>query len=292
VEWHWVIFFIGLSEELSEPHLELIPSFFMGRTKEEVTSHPIWKERREALGKDLPNLPFRLNYHEDANGKYVIIIKSQGDRIYQSLISLLALHEWEVNLFAKPTVKMWLKMRASHELDRSDIDEALMNRMEWQVGRWPDLLVKDPKLQTTALTSIAIGNWSRPEYRSYVENTKKAIEKLYKKCSGYGPGNIRRVEKAIDQDTKSIILSLVPDLVKILRVAWPIKEIVEQKAKAKNLNLSLIKPKHLDFTWGKVKPNDRLDFCSKIVRKYLRDETDIKYALKIIYRTLSGKIPK
>jgi hypothetical protein len=290
IEWHWVIFFLGLSEALDESNLDQIPSIIIGKNKNEVKKHPLWKETHKHFCQISDKLPFRLKYTWVDGNSHIINVKSQGDKLYQRLIGLLAVYEWEINLFMKKISEIWLKMRSTEKLEGTDIDEPFRTSIKWQPARWPKEFIEDKKLHTTAMKAVKIGDWKDPEFREFAKVTEKNIEKLFKRAAGYGPGNIGRVENITPEDIKHEIKLLRPDFLRILEVAWPINDIRKQKDSIKNLALDKITPKHINFNWKKVKQNDRLDFLSKICAEYLLDKTGQSYNLKSLRNVIKGTI--
>jgi hypothetical protein len=231
-----------------------------------------------------------LKYTWVDGNSHIIKVKSQGDKLYQRLIGLLAVYEWEINLFMKKISEIWLKMRSTEKLEGTDIDEPFRTSIKWQPARWPKEFIEDKKLHTTAMKAVKIGDWKDPEFREFAKVTEKNIEKLFKRAAGYGPGNIGRVENITPEDIKHEIKLLRPDFLRILEVAWPINDIRKQKDSIKNLALDKITPKHINFNWKKVKQNDRLDFLSKICAEYLLDKTGQSYNLKSLRNVIKGTI--
>jgi len=292
VEFHWIMYFLGLSHFLSEPDLDVIPGFFTNGTKDEIKSHAVWKKLHEALVKDSSMLPFRLKYCQETQDNYVVTVKSQGDHLYSRLIPLLALQEWKIRWFVEQTSEMWMRMRSSQGLAPEETDQSLMHRLLWQVGRWPTQLMSDPQLSTTAMRATIAGPWPDSEHREDVGKLHKRLVKIHKKASGYGPGNIGRTINDLDSHAEEEITKLAPDLARIRMEVWPLVrvgrsyDLEKAKEKAKSLNLEHVKPNHMNLIWREVKDNEPLDLCVKMAAEYLEDKTGRRYNLKAIKHLL------
>jgi hypothetical protein len=281
-----------LSETLCEPDLNLIPAFWKG-TKKSTIDHPIWREKRLASLKDRSFLPYLLSHEETDDKIMAILSTAQGTDLY--LNSIFHMAEFEkgirrvIEMMILPT---WEKMRSQGDLNQDQIDKELQARMNWQIHQWSDAFAEDRRLSATAGYMTFIGDWKDVDQRRWMEKTGKTIEKMFKRRAGYGPGNINRAKMELDSTTIDLIEELIPDLIAILRVAWPIKDIQKQKKQVKNLPLDKISGKHLNFRWLEVKPNDRLDFLAKIVAEYLLDVTGYPYAIKVLRNPIKKNLPQ
>lgn len=290
-EWFWVSEFLLLSAILCEPNLDLIPAFWSGGTRDDVVGHPEWHNRRSFLLQALPTLPYILKQQPITEQGFAVIAEAQGTDLYTKLTIVMAALELQILRTLDLIRSLWLKMRSQGTLESPQVDEVLTTRINWQMGQWPDAFIKDHDLNTTAMRLTFIRDWCDSRQRAAMQHLSKGITSIFKTASGYGRGRPPLLQH-IDESATNILTALIPDLIKVLEIVWPFKEITQHKKDVKALSLSLLQPTHFNFPWEQVKQNDRLDFCAKIVHEYLLDITGRDYKLKAIYQALSGKLPK
>ena len=299
LEWSWLLRFLNLACVIGENDLSLIPPYWPNvapyrddspLSVKDASRDPVWVDMRKDAMSRSTIYPYRFRFLQDDGLLVVAEAQHQKDLYPNLMISMSGLEQLLLKVI-EDISSDWRKVRASDSLQSSDIDEALCNKMRWIINEWPDPFRADSKLSTTGMRMSYIQPWKEATAKKSMEALKKDIDKVFKRASGFGPG-IKYVEKQLDQETEKMIRASIPDLMKILKVAWPLKDIRKQKDEAKRLRLSTLEAKHLDFAWSKAKANDRLDFCTRIVREYLKDETGTQYELKAVYQFLRGKLPR
>jgi hypothetical protein len=300
LEWRWLLSFLNLAIELNEPELITIPSYFgtVGKFPEiqKLKKDEVWIEKRQEAIRGLARLPysFRLEYERNKKGEveeYRVFAKARPcENPEAALMATLCTYEHLILTRLQDLRMTWMKLRSSHNLKVADINQDLLNGIDWQRGMWPMPFQNDNRLNTTAMRATFIQPKTVQEKR--VDPLRRDLDTMFNKNSGIKKG-ISHALKVVEADDEALILKLIPDLEKILRVARPpFWEVGAQKGKVKKLKLTYIQPKHLNFNWDQVKGNDRLDFCSKIVCEYIKKVTQKRYTISAIYRFLSGKLPK
>jgi hypothetical protein len=307
LEWSWLLRFISLAGVYEEVNLNLIPYYWPGTVApyqggvplpvEIAKQDPVWAKRRAELEQSLTSFPYSLRAAGNEDGDLSIIAKAQHkpqDLISRTMYSMGML-ETILRQSMDNISHDWEKLRASHELQREDIDDDLHNTMRWVVNEWQDFFLRDSMLSTTAQRMTYIDSWREESKRKRTETLRRDIERPYKRIDDHWPGK-KHVEKEVPPEPEKAALKVISsDLPLILREAWPLMKTHgrgKTRAKIKQLELQYLNPGHLNFSWKKVKANDRLDLCTKIIQKYLEVKFTVKYDLKSLRRLIKENLPK
>lgn len=294
LEWFWIGQFLNLSSTLNIPDLDLIPAFWYG-SKENTMDYPRWKEMRLELQTMRPHLAYVFRHVEVGSRAGKILAIPQNKDLYSVMIMMTGL-EISIHGFLKGMIQPeWEKMRSQGELNQDQIDKNLRTRFNWQINEWPEPFLEDHELSTTAQRSTYIGNHKDRDQVKWMDKTHKTIKKLFKRSDGVMQGKGRTKNK-LDLKDEDLIMALGPDLDKALEFAWPIEKKVvtsrgELKMQIKKLTFEKLRAQHFEFRWSEIKPNDRLDFLSKIVRQYLLDITGNKYNLRVLRAPIREILP-
>jgi hypothetical protein len=229
---------------------------------------------------------------QNCSDKSVLVRSNWLDKKKQAteLLNSIAVLEHSVWRTFSSLVSQWYKLRASDKLIEADADKSFRWSMESLMDEWPDAIPSDTRLATTAARSAFISK--QPVGQKRADPIRRKLDGIFNRHHGIRSGNIGRVKKTLPDETKDLIVSLIPDLLKILPVAWPMTEIPEQRERVKQLNLKRIKRNHLNFNWDEVKANERFDLLAKIVAEFLEEQTQTPYHLKTIKHFLKDKLPK